>query len=64
MKITNEMIAYAIGYFEGRHYGCEETNYDPADPCRHYYNAGYESGVGDYCRFDEEAVFQPAQEEV
>ena len=56
MKITAEMIAYAIGYWEGRHYGCEETDYDPADPAKPYYKAGYESGVGDYCRFDEEAV--------
>jgi hypothetical protein len=52
MTITSEMVAYAIGYWEGRHYGCEETDYDPADPCKHYYKAGYESGVGDYCRFD------------
>ena len=56
MKITSEMLAYAIGYWEGRHYGSEETDYDPADPCKHYYKAGYESGVGDYCRFDLEEV--------
>jgi hypothetical protein len=54
MNITNEMIAYSIGYWEGRHYGTEESDYDPADSCRHYYKAGYESGVGDFCRFDME----------
>jgi hypothetical protein len=54
MKVTIEMIAYAIGYWEGRHHGCEQTDYDPQDSCRHYYKAGYESGVADFCRFDME----------
>jgi hypothetical protein len=54
MKITNEMIAYATGYWDGRHEGVENNTYDHADPARHYYTTGYESGVGDFCRFDTE----------
>lgn len=54
MKITNEMLAYAQGYWDGRHDGVENNCYDHADPCRAYYTAGYESGVGDFCRFDME----------
>ena len=57
MKITDEMVAYCMGYWDGRHTGCEENPYDPADPVRVYYTTGYESGVGDYCRFDEEKVY-------
>jgi hypothetical protein len=54
MKITNEMLAYAMGYWDGRHEGNENNPYDHADPCRAYYKTAYEAGVGDYCRFDAE----------
>jgi hypothetical protein len=54
MKITAEMIAYAIGYWDGRHEGVENNLYDHADSCRAYYTAAYEAGVGDFCRFDSE----------
>jgi hypothetical protein len=54
MKITNEMIAYAKGYWDGRHEGVENNPYDPSDPLRVYYTASYEAGVGDFCRFDME----------
>jgi hypothetical protein len=54
MKITNEMLAYAQGYWDGRHEGVENNTYDHADPCRFYYTTAYESGVGDFCRFDSE----------
>jgi hypothetical protein len=55
MKITNEMLAYTQGYWDGRHEGVENNFYDPADPLRVYYTAAYEAGVGDYCRYDREA---------
>jgi hypothetical protein len=54
MIITDEMLAYAIGYWDGRHEGVEENVYRHADPCRAYYTTGYETGVGDYCRYDSE----------
>ena len=52
MKITEEMLAYCLGYWDGRHEGVENNPYDHADPCRAYYTRAYEAGVGDYCRFD------------
>jgi hypothetical protein len=55
MKITDEMMAYAIGYWDGRHDGRENNQYAHEDPCRYYYTAAYEAGVGDYCRYDREA---------
>lgn len=57
MKITKEMIAYAQGYWDGRHEGVDCNPYDHADPRRYIYATAYEAGVGDYCRFDEEKVY-------
>jgi len=54
MKITDEMLAYSIGYWDGRHEGVEDNVYRHADPCRAYYTTGYEAGVGDYCLYDRE----------
>lgn len=43
--------AYAVGYFEGRTLGFENTQFED-DVSRHYYRLGYDRGVADYCEFD------------
>jgi len=46
--------AYALGYYHGRADGVDVNPYDHAQQERQLYNDGYEHGVGDYCRIDEE----------
>jgi len=46
--------AYALGYYHGRSEGVDANPYDHAQTERSLYNDGYEHGVGDYCRIDQE----------
>lgn len=49
----DHMYAFAQGYYQGRVYG---EYIDPPfeqDQERHLFKLGYESGVSDYCYFDE-----------
>jgi hypothetical protein len=48
------LYAYAIGYYAGRSSGTENNPYDPDDSLRPYYTWGYETGVTDYCKQNEE----------
>lgn len=44
---------YARGYHDGRAYGYNNTDYDMLDEYQYYYGKGYETGVTDYCLYDE-----------
>ena len=45
-----EMYAYALGYWHGRSEGVDHDPFaEPEGNCRHFYRAGYEAGVADYC---------------
>ena len=50
--------AYALGYHAAQSEGCDENPYRDGDDRRHYYRAGYDRGVADYCELThpEEAV--------
>jgi hypothetical protein len=54
MSTTNysHCLAYAEGYYDARVDGVEDNHYDPSDECRHYYKAGYERGIADYCTIE------------
>jgi hypothetical protein len=41
--------AYALGYYDGRHHGSEDTPEDYDDEERYLYKVGYQRGVTDYC---------------
>lgn len=41
--------AYALGYCDGCTEGDEANPYRDGDDRRHYYRAGYDRGVADYC---------------
>lgn len=49
----NEMLAYAVGYFEGRTDGVRANNTYENDAQRIQYDKGYDAGVYDYITFDE-----------
>ena len=47
---ASELQAYALGYFYGRSQGNDPGLYSEDEgSCRHFYRAGYEAGVSDYC---------------
>lgn len=46
------MVAFAIGYYDGRKDGVENNRFEGA--MRGFYQQGYDRGVADYCEFDEE----------
>lgn len=51
---TEMLLAFAKGYYEGRTTGDSEKNPYENGLERTYYFMGYEAGVGDYIREDEE----------
>jgi hypothetical protein len=56
MKITPEIIAYALGYYYGRSegsYGMLDLD-DFGDSEHHCFKSGYDRGVSDFCDFDME----------
>lgn len=46
------MVAFAIGYYDGRGFGVEKNSFDGTQ--RSFYQQGYDRGVADYSEFDEE----------
>lgn len=44
-------IAYALGYYDGRAVGVEDSPYG-GDELRHAYSAGYQRGVSAYCEVE------------
>ena len=56
MKITNEVVAYALGYYYGRaegSYGLIDLDHF-SDAENHAFKLGYDRGVSDFCDHDME----------
>jgi hypothetical protein len=44
------LLAFAMGYCDGKTTGVRENPFDEADAERYWYSRGYDAGVSAYCR--------------
>lgn len=48
------LVAYALGYHDGRAKGVRTESFEDDDRGRYFYNLGYDRGVFDYSELDTE----------